>query len=114
MINQSVGCNPTGQFHGNYVMSVLKPTRPDFDLGRLSCTQGALLALNQGDMFAALTRHMSGDWGEVDEEDWEANDRALETNARLLSAYIDRHGKKFWIITQADRSSTTILLPEEY
>ena len=59
-------------------------------------------------------RHMAGDWGDVDEEDKAANDQALTDGSRLLSAYRTAAAKKLWIITEADRSATTILLPEEY
>ena len=55
-----------------------------------------------------------GDWGELDEEDKKANDQALQTGERLLSAYRTANGTKFWIITEADRASTCVLLPEDY
>ena len=64
----------------------------------------------------SLKRHCSGDWGELDVEDKKANDLALQEGGRLFSAYI-QHGKKdskIWIITEADRSVTTILFPKEY
>jgi hypothetical protein len=57
---------------------------------------------------------MAGDWGDVDQEDQAANDHALEDGSRLLSAYTTLKGQRIWIITEADRSATTILLPEEY
>lgn len=60
--------------------------------------------------------HASGNWGDVCDEDWESNNEALRTGDRLLSAYWldDAHTEKIWIITEADRSATTILFPEEY
>jgi hypothetical protein len=61
-----------------------------------------------------LRRHISGDWGDVPAEDAQANEDALQTGARLLSAYTLSSGVKVWVITEADRSSTTIMLPEEY
>jgi hypothetical protein len=61
-----------------------------------------------------LHRHQACDWGEVDSEDQKANDLALITGERLLSAYRTSTGTKLWIITEADRSATTILLPEDY
>jgi hypothetical protein len=61
-----------------------------------------------------LARHANGDWGEVNEHDRQANDYASEHGLRVLSAYTLRTGQKIWIITEADRSMTTILLPEEY
>lgn len=57
---------------------------------------------------------MTGDWGDLCEEDRQANEDALNRDLRLLSSYSDRNGTKFWIITEADRSLTTILLPEDY
>ena len=57
---------------------------------------------------------MAGDWGEVDEEDKRLNDAALKDGTRLLSAYVTSRGAGLWIITEADRSATTILLPSEY
>jgi hypothetical protein len=85
-----------------------------FDLGRLMATPGALSTLESADVRNALRRHRRGDWGEVSPEDREANDRSLRKGRRLLSAYTDRHGTRFWIITEADRSVTTVLLPHEY
>jgi hypothetical protein len=61
-----------------------------------------------------LARHASGDWGEVDAEDWKLNDAAVKAGERILSAYKTKDGERIWIITQADRSSTCILLPDEY
>ncbi|HXO19419.1 MAG TPA: hypothetical protein VOA87_05775, partial [Thermoanaerobaculia bacterium] len=61
-----------------------------------------------------LRRHVQGDWGEVCKEDGQANDRALRSGGRLLSAYRTHLGTRLWVITEADRSSTCILLPEEY
>jgi hypothetical protein len=63
---------------------------------------------------AYIARHAAGDWGEVDREDWRANDRSLRDGSRLLSSYTLPGGTRIWIITEADRSSTCILLPEEY
>lgn len=61
-----------------------------------------------------LYRHVTGDWGEVCEEDKEENALSLEQGFRLLSAYTFTDGTKIWIITESDRSATTILLPQEY
>ena len=69
-------------------------------------------AFEQGQ--AGITRHLTGDWGEVPPEDRIANDRALVEGTRILSAYSSANGVKFWIITEADRSVTTVLLPEDY
>ena len=62
----------------------------------------------------ALRRHAAGDWGNVDSEDWASNDEALRKGTRLLSSYQTQDKTVFWIITEADRSVTTILLPSDY
>lgn len=87
-----------------------------FPLGQVVGTPGALTALADSKQGAVefLSRHQRGDWGEVDQEDKEANDRAVVEGSRLLSAYSTNRGVRFWIITEADRSSTCLLLPEEY
>ena len=85
-----------------------------FNLGRLLITASALDEVGYDEFFAGLQRHVAGDWGEVSAEDQEANERALELGDRLLSAYTTKDGVRFWIITEADRSSTIALLPEEY
>jgi hypothetical protein len=91
------------------------PPKPrGFNLGRLMITMGALQLLDQQDVLAALRRHASGDWGDVDSEDWAANERALLEDTRLVSVYHSSAGEKFYIITEWDRSLTTILLPSEY
>ena len=84
-----------------------------FDLGRVVMTRNAAAVLPAGAVQAALARHAAGDWGEVDPEDAAENERSLCEGFRLLSVY--RAGDvKFWIITEADRSATTVLLPEDY
>jgi hypothetical protein len=92
-----------------------------FPLGSLYITPGAQAAICDGGcdhastgVREALTRHMRGDWGEVCDEDWKENDFSLENGFRILSAYKSKAGVTFWVITEADRSATTILLPEEY
>ena|SRR3972149_11330220 len=86
------------------------------ELGSIVATPGALRALEAAgespDEF--LARHMAGDWGEVGEADRDENDLSLREGFRILSAYTLRTGVKIWIITEADRSATTLLLPEEY
>jgi hypothetical protein len=85
-------------------------------LGRIVATPGALAALEEAgeipDTF--LKRHVTGDWGEVDEHDRQENEFSVAHGFRLLSAYTVTNGTKLWIITEADRSATTILLPSEY
>lgn len=85
-----------------------------FPLGRLLMTPGAQHEIPPSEMMQALRRHAHGDWGELDPEDRQANDRALKDGSRLLSAYHTKAGLKFWIITEADRAATTVLLPDEY
>ena len=95
-------------------MFIPKTFTQQFELGQVLITPGARDALNLKDVASSLVRHASGDWGVVCEEDKAANDEALATGDRILSAYHDRNDVKFWIITEWDRSATTILLPEEY
>lgn len=87
-----------------------------FNPGHVVATPGALEALqtNQQNAVYFLARHLRADWGELDEPDRQANDHALTTGGRLLSAYHLRDGEKIWIITESDRSSTCLLLPSEY
>lgn len=87
-----------------------------FRLGRLAATPGALDALEQSGQQPAhfLARHAAGDWGEVCAEDRRLNDLAVADGSRLLSAYHTAKGVKLWVITEADRSQTTLLLPDEY
>lgn len=85
-----------------------------FDLGRLVATPNALNALSHVDIMCGVSRHLRGDWGELDREDSSANESALKHGGRLFSAYSSTNGVKFWIITECDRSATTVLLPEDY
>ena len=64
-------------------------------------------------MDAAINRHLSGDWGDVCQSDWQRNEQALRDGDRLLSVYQTQAGEKFWIITESDRSTTTVLLPSD-
>lgn len=82
-------------------------------LGELVITANASLRLSTEEVLTALRRHACGDWGDLCPEDAMANDDALHQGGRLLSAYGDGQFR-FWIITEADRSVTTILLPEDY
>jgi hypothetical protein len=86
----------------------------ELHLAQIVATPGAVNALSEEDISGALARHQAGDWGSLTDEDWEANDRALEEGERLLSVYFAKNGTRFWIITEADRSATTVLLPEDY
>lgn len=87
-----------------------------FSPGQMVSTPGALDALTEANQTPAdfLARHLSGDWGELCDEDITANEQALIEGLRLMSAYRTSQDRRIWIITEADRSVTTILLPEEY
>ena len=86
-----------------------------FGLGKVVATPGAIEALDEVNCLpiTLLNRHQSGDWGDLDKEDKDANADALVSGNRIFSAYVIKN-IKFWIITEADSSSTTILLPSEY
>lgn len=85
-----------------------------FPLGRMLMTPGVRDGVPPSEMLHGLRRHARGDWGDLDAEDKRANDEALKSEGRLVSAYYTKNGTKFYIITEADRSNTTVLLPEEY
>lgn len=85
-----------------------------FPLGQLLITAAANATLAPEDVYDGLIRHANGEWGDLDDEDRQSNEDALRTGQRLLSAYRDRNGVKFWIITEWDRSVTTVLLPDDY
>ena len=92
------------------------PKRPLFELGQTVATPGALDSLGQAEEapLTYLLRHVTGDWGDLPEEDIEENERSLEEGFRLFSAYHLSTGVKIYVITEWDRSVTTILLPSEY
>jgi hypothetical protein len=83
-------------------------------IGAVVATANALRHLDHPSIVGAVRRHQAGDWGLVGAEDWAANDQALIEGTRLLSAYDSSEGVRFWIITEWDRSLTTVLLPEDY
>jgi len=87
-----------------------------FELGQVVGTPGALQALTEAGQLPAelLTRHVTGDWGDLCDEDKEENELSVEQGFRILSAYKLQTGAKVWVITEADRSATTILLPDKY
>jgi hypothetical protein len=91
-------------------------SRVKFSPGSVVATPRVLEAFRTSgdDPLAYLVRHIAGDWGEVNAEDWQANEESLLHELRLLSVYTMSNGTKFWIITEADRSATTFLLPDEY
>jgi hypothetical protein len=79
-------------------------------------TPGALSALEKAEQLPAefLDRHVNGDWGDVSDADKQENEVAVEQGNRILSAYTTNAGDRIWVLTEADRSATTILLPREY
>lgn len=85
-----------------------------FPLGRTVITRNALNQLPLPETMVALKRHQSGDWGDICEQDRQENERSLIDQTRLFSVYHTPSGVMFWIITEHDRSVTTILLPEDY
>ena len=96
---------------------MIAPLKPKaFPLGQVVATPGALAAIEQAEQspLEFLVRHIRNDWGEVCGDDWALNDGAVEHGDRLLSAYRTSKGERLWIITEWDRSVTTLLLPDEY
>lgn len=83
-------------------------------LGNVVITPNALGQLTPADIQLGLQRHQSGDWGDLGEADRKENDNALCNGTRLLSSYRTNSGVTFWIITEADRSATTLLMPDDY
>jgi hypothetical protein len=99
----------------------IKVRRLRFRLGRMVMTRNLQAQLSASDpegwsneLALLIDRHGAGDWGELDQEDKDANERALAEGTRLLSAYTTSTGIKIWIITEWDRSYTTALLPDDY
>lgn len=87
-----------------------------FPLGKIVMTPGVIEVFEEAgdEPLKYINRHCSADWGEVGQEDWQANDEALFDRLRILSAYKIKSGEHIWIITEADRSATCVLLPSEY
>lgn len=93
-----------------------KQQQPRFPLGQTVATPGALKALTAAGQTPAelLRRHIKGDWGDLAEEDMAENELSLKEGFKILSSYALKTGVVVWVITEADRSATTLLLPEEY
>lgn len=89
---------------------------PLFPLGKIEATPGSFVRMSEcGASFASLlARHASGDWGDCDAEDRAANDAAVLEMSRVFSSYTLTGGRRVWVITEADRSATRFLLPDEY
>jgi hypothetical protein len=94
----------------------LSNTKPLFKLGQVVMTHGAINALKESGQSAAgfLDKHIRGDWGDLSPQDAKANEDAITEGLRILSVYRTSKGIKIWIITEADRASTCLLLPDEY
>lgn len=90
--------------------------RPLFELGQIFMTRGVaeLVAQRKVNPIGLIQRHVVGDWGDLDADDKAANDHAVKCGDRVLSSYAIASGAKVWIITEWDRSVTTLLLPSEY
>ena len=90
--------------------------KPLFSLGQIVATPGALRTLEAANQepLELLARHVRGDWGNVPDEDKQENELSIREGFRILSAYTLTTGEKIWLITEADRSATTFLRPEEY
>lgn len=90
--------------------------KPRFALGQIVATPGAIKSLERAQQLPQefLSRHVTGDWGEVDEQDWQENEFSVTHGFRLLSSYHTTAGEKLWVITEGDRSATTLLKPDEY
>jgi len=101
------------QRHERPKLTEAERKRLPLELGFLCQTPGAA-KLDRLDVQKALGRHASGDWGDLCRDDWKLNNSALTQEDRILSSYTTREGVKFWIITECDRSATTVLLPDEY
>jgi hypothetical protein len=95
-------------------MFILYPQTGLFSLGEVVATPGVLVDVNETEISTALARHSMGDWGDLCQEDIDENNRALREGSRLFSSYQSSQQVKFWIITEWDRSVTTVLLPSEY
>jgi len=95
-------------------MSATKIPIAIFRIGKIVATKNALDRLCIDDITEGIAKHQAGDWGEISEEDRQANDRGLIQKTRLFSAHHSARGIKFWIITDANRSVTKVLLPGDY
>lgn len=111
-LNPPLNSSPLRDFEMDQLR--MNELEPKFPLGRVVATPGVLEDINRDEIQVALSRHVRGDWGELCKDDLQANEDALVEGARLLSKYRGSSGVIFWIITEWDRSVTTVLLPSEY
>jgi hypothetical protein len=94
----------------------LQHARPRFQLGRIFATPAATEAINDANVpfISLLTRHVCGDWGDLAESDRQQNELSVDAGLRILSSYVLPNRQTVWLITEWDRSATTILLPGDY
>ena len=85
-----------------------------FRLGHIVATANARESISPDEILQGIQRHQAGDWGNLPDDDRSSNDRALAQGGRLVSRYHAQNGTKFYVITESDRSLTTVLLPEDY
>ena len=116
---KATGTNPTAyKLPNSFINRLKREVQPKllFEMGKIYITRGAVEALKESNQNGNdfLKRHQNGDWGIVDKRDENENEISVTQGFRILSAYMTNKGEKLWIITEADRSSTTILLPSEY
>jgi hypothetical protein len=88
--------------------------QPKFLLGRIVAMRNILNQIPHDEILNALSRHVRGEWGKLEPEDWNANENALKKGGRLFSEHYSIQGVKFWIITEWHRRTTTVLLPKDY
>ncbi len=91
-----------------------RQTRSLFSLGRILTTAGVEESIDRSEIIKAIGRHARGDWGELGADDIKQNEIALKLGDRLFSVFSDERSTRFYVITEADRSVTTVLLPDEY
>jgi hypothetical protein len=99
-----------GQLDKNMILT----SEMKFNTGQLVITPAALETLTTDDILTALGRHIQADWGDVTPANRDENNFSLREGFRILSVYHSANGEKFWIITEADRTATTLLLPSDY
>ena len=93
---------------------MMPPIVKRFELGRLEVTLEATAVLSVEEIFWGLARHAIGDWSDMDVDDWMGNDDGRDFSGRVFSQFRSSKGTRFWIITEEDRSKTTVLLPEDH
>jgi hypothetical protein len=93
---------------------LFQPAKAKFALGEVVMTRSVADKVRLSDVLTALHRHRHGDWGDVCPDDSKKNDESVEAGWRILSSYKNNEGVTFWVFTEADRSTTTLLLPDEY